>query len=92
MHDQHQFCPHDESMSSGLMPLGSGILAGNSSFPSTWPNLMMPNPFFQNHFHPQLGHLDHEPTLCYDTSSGNQRCVALAPNNLPWVMLDVMTS
>ena len=53
---------------------------------------MMPSPFFQNHFHPQLGHLDHKPTQCYDTSLVKQRCVALAPNDLPWAMQDVMTS
>ena len=53
---------------------------------------MMPSLFFQNHFHPQLGHLDHKLTQYYDTSSGKQQYVALAPNDLPWVMQDVMTS
>ena len=53
---------------------------------------MMLSPFFQNHFHPQLGHLDHKLTQCYDTSSGKQRCVALGPNDLPWAIQDVMTS
>ena len=53
---------------------------------------MMPSPFFQNHFHPQLGHLDHKLTQCYDTSLGKQRYVAIAPNELSWVMQDVMTS
>ena len=53
---------------------------------------MMPSPFTQNHFYPQQGHMDHELTQCYDTSSGKQRYVALAPNDLPWVIQDVMTS
>ena len=47
---------------------------------------MMPNPFSGNHFHPQQGHLDHKLTQCYDTSSGKQRYVELAPNDLLWVM------
>ena len=72
-------------------PLGSGLLAGKSySLPHG--QILMPSPFFRNHFHPQLVHLDHTPALCYDTFSGKQRCVALAPNDLPWAMQDVMTS
>ena len=52
----------------------------------------MASPFFRNPFHTQLSHLDHTPVLCHDTSSGKQRCVALALNDLPWAMRDVRTS
>ena len=52
----------------------------------------MSSPFFRNHFHPQLGHFDHKPTQSCDTSSGKQRRVALALNDIPRVMPDVMTS
>ena len=73
-------------------PLGSGILAGKSSFPSTWPKFDDAQSLLSKSFPSTTRSLGYKPTLCYDTSSGKQRWVALAPNDLPWVMPDVMTS
>ena len=44
---------------------------------------MMPSPFFQNHFHPQLGHLDHKLTPCYDTSAKIDRIPSTNPGAEP---------
>ena len=54
--------------------------------------LMIHSPFSRNHFHPQQGNLDHELVQCYDMSSGMQNYAKFALNDLPWVMLGVMTS